>query len=149
MYAIRYSPNIDGDIARGWSAWMGMRYASFLALVNTAAEVDEYHFSEWCEARDLDADTEEAAEQYVSDFMDWDVRIDPATSEYCVVHHDGLSVFVVDEEDLDTNVAVATEWAAARWAPTGQGHATEGRVTVMAKVGNWHVLECESASPEV
>ena len=149
MYAIRYSPNIDGDIARGWSAWMGMRYASFLALVNTAAEVDEYHFSEWCEARSLDEDTEDAAEQYVSDFMDWDVRIDPATSEYCVVHHDGLSVFVVDEEDLDTNVAVATEWAAARWAPTGQGHATEGRVTVMAKVGNWHVLECESASPEV
>ena len=149
MYALRYSPNITNDIARGWSAWMGMRYASFLALVNTAAEVDEYHFSEWCEARSLDEDTEDAAEQYVSDFMDWDVRIDPATSEYCVVHHDGLSVFVVDEEDLDTNVAVATEWAAARWAPTGQGHATEGRVTVMAKVGNWHVLECESASPEV
>ena len=149
MYALRYSPNITNDIARGWSAWMGMRYASFLALVNTAAEVDEYHFSEWCEARSLDEDTEDAAEQYVSDFLDWDVRIDPATSEFCVVHHDGLSVFVVDEEDLVANVAVATEWASVGWAPTGQGHATEGRVTVMAKVGNWHVLECESASPEV
>ena len=148
MYAIRYSPNIDGDIARGWSAWMGMRYASFLALVNTAAEVDEYHFSEWCEARDLDADTEEAAEQYVSDFMDWDVRIDPATSEYCVVHHDGLSVFVVDEEDLAVNLDAAKMWHAADAASDGFGHATLGSVRVVASFGNWHVLEVENTVPE-
>lgn len=148
MYAIRFTPSIENDIERGWSAWMGMRYSSFLALVNTAAEVDEYHYSEWCDERDLDAETEEAAEKYVSDYLDWDVRLDPATNELCVVHHDGLSVYVVDEEDLQVNLDTASDWDAQRAGASGEGYATQGRVTSVAQFGWWHVLEVEDVTPE-
>lgn len=148
MYAIRFSPSIENDIQRGWSAWMGMRYSSFLILVNTAFEVDEYHYSEWCDERDLDAETEGAAEKYVSDYLGWDVRLDPATNEMCVVHHDGLSVYVVDEENLQVNLDTASDWNARNSTADGFGHATQGRVTIVAQFGNWHVLEVESTTPE-
>lgn len=148
MYAIRYSPNIANDIERGWSAWMGMRYASFAELVATAAEVDQYDFAEWAEARDLDIDAEATAEQYVDDVLGWDVRLDPHTNEVCVVHHDGLSVYKVDEEDLAVNLDAAKMWHAADAASDGFGHATLGSVRVVASFGNWHVLEVENTVRE-
>ena len=149
MYAIRHSPSIQNDIARGWSAWMGMRYVSFLDLIDTAAEVDEYDFAEWADAHDLDPAAEVTAEQYVTDKLDWDVRIDPATAEICVVHHDGLSVYKVDEEDLAVNIKTARSWQAGALFPTGQGHATIGKVTVIATFGSWSVLEVEDTILEM
>ncbi len=148
MYAIRYSPNIANDIERGWSAWMGMRYASFAELVATAAEVDEYDFAEWAEARDLDIQDEATAEQYVEDVLGWDVRLDPHTNQVCVVHHDGLSVYVVDADDLAVNLDAARTWDAAGDASYGFGRATQGGVRVVASFGNWHVLEVEDTAPE-
>lgn len=148
MYAIRFSPNIQNDVQRGWSAWMGMRYASFIDLVNTAAEIDEYDYAEWAEARDLDTEDEATAEAYVTEKMGWDVRIDPATGEFCVVHHNGLSVYVVDEENLDANIEEATRLEEIDATATGEGHATRGSVAVIASFGWWHVLEIENAIRE-
>lgn len=145
MYVIRYSPDIEGDIERDWSAWMGMRFASFLDLVNTAGEISEYEYSEWCESHDLDETTEEAAEEYVTEKLGWDVRIDPKTGEFCLVHHDGLSCYVVSEEDLDETSEVAARWDAMGWAPTGNGKMTVGKVEVVAAFGNWYVLKCDGS----
>lgn len=148
MYAIRYSLDIEGDIQRDWSAWMGMRYASFLDLVNSAGEISEYEYSEWCESRDLDETTEEAAEEYVTEKLGWDVRIDPKTGEFCAVHHDGLSCYVVDEEDLDATNEVAARWNEKGALPSGEGKMTVGAVEVVTAFGNWYVLKCDGLNVE-
>lgn len=148
MYALRYSPHIHNDIQRGWSAWMGMRFESYLDLVNTAAEISEYDYAEWAEAHDLNTDSEETAEAYV-DHLGWDTRIDPHTNEVCCVHHNGLSVYALDAETLDEAEAEGAALAEALGASFGFGKATVGAVKVAADLGNnWYVLEVEDMTIE-
>ena len=148
MYALRYSPNIHNDIQRGWSAWMGMRFASYLDLVNTAAEISEYDYAEWAEARDLDTESEETAEEYVN-HLGWHTAIDPHTNEVCCVHHDGLSVYGLDAETLAEAVTEGRAQADFLGAAWGFGYATVGTVKIAADLGdNWYVLEVEDMTPE-
>ena len=148
MYALRYSPNIHNDIQRGWSAWMGMRFASYLDLVNTAAEISEYDYAEWAERRGLDTDSEETAEAYV-DRLGWNTAIDPHTNQVCCVHHDGLSVYSISAETLAEANDEGAALAAKLGASFGFGYATVGTVKVAADLGGgWYVLEVEDMTIE-
>jgi len=148
MYALRYSPNIHNDIQRGWSAWMGMRFESYLDLVNTAAEISEYDYTEWAEKRGLDTEDEATAEAYV-DHLGWNTAIDPHTNQVCCVHHDGLSVYELCSETLAEANDEGAALAAKLGASYGFGKATVGTVKVAADLGNnWYVLEVEDMTLE-
>ena len=148
MYAVRYSPNITGDVERDWSAWMGMRFDSFLGVVNGAGEISEYDYAEWAETHDMDTEDEETAEAYLQ-HLGWDVRVDPATGEYCVVHHDGLSVFVVgDEGSIEDAREFAKHWHDERTGAVGFGSRIIGAVKLVESYGDWHVLEVANTTPE-
>ena len=116
---MRYSENIESDIKRGWSALSGMRF-----------------------------ETEAAAVEFFSDYFgdnEMDIRFDVDQNNYGVVHHDGLSCFVVEDdgdevEDIDRIRSNAT---------LTQAEYTIGKVTLIESFGDgWHLLECQSYGKE-
>lgn len=117
--ALRYSDNIQSDIKRGWSALAGMRF-----------------------------DTEEEAREFFADYFgdnEMDIRYDEDRHQYGVVHHDGLSCFVVEEDGdelADANYIRSN-------ATFAQAEMTVGKVCVVESYGDgWHLIECESYAKE-
>lgn len=110
---MRYSNNIESDIRRGWSALAGMRFES-----------------------------EEKAREFFSDYFgdnEMDIRFDVDQNQYAVVHHDGLSCYVV-EDDGDE---VANIDDIRKNATLTQAELTTGKVKLIESFGDgWHLLEC-------
>jgi hypothetical protein len=112
---LRYSFDINSDIKRGWSAYAGMRFET----------------------------EEEAKSFFESD--DLDIRFDDDRNSFGVVHHDGLSCFLV-EEDGDE---IADVDYIRNHATLTQAEYTVGKVTLLHSFGDdWHLLECSSYGKE-
>lgn len=103
--------------------------------------------------REFDDLWQDAPESDYQEFLarmadELDVRFDDAANEWCGVHHDGLSCFVVQQDgDSDEDVANAIRHYTSL-PPTGEGHYTIGAVRVVEKLhddgwGSWYLLECE------
>lgn len=113
---LRHSVNIYSDIRRGWSALGGLRF-----------------------------DTEDEARSFFGNSENLDIRYDEDRQQYAVVHHDGLSCFVI-EEDGDP---IADANYIRKHATLTQAELTVGKVTVLESYGDdWHLLECESYNKE-
>lgn len=147
-YVARYTPNPDADLCRGWSAWMGMRDESLIALLSDILNLDVPEGIDEADA----AGEAELLELAVD--IGHDVRWDDQAGEWCCVHHDGLSCWGLDE-DIETPEEAAME--AARLHRTGQiEHAGTGLSTIgeveyvwpVPGVDGLHLFRCEDTMPE-
>ena len=113
---LRYSLNIESDIRRGWSAYGGQRF-------DTIEELQQ----------EFDIDNTS------------DIRFDEDRQKYALVHHDGLSCFVI-ETDGDE---VADADYLRQHAILTQAEYTVGKVTLLRSYGDdWHLLECDDYGKE-
>jgi hypothetical protein len=114
---LRFSYDIDSDIRRGWSAYGGLRF-----------------------------DTEEEARSFFDDETgSLNVCFDADRDQYGVVHHDGLSCFVIEEDEEE----IADADYIRKHATLTQAEYTIGKVKVLESYGDdWHLLECESYGKE-
>lgn len=150
-YAIRYSPNIQADLRRGWSAWMGIRAASLYELCDNTPDLYDlteyvsdpddtdaiYDYLDLVERRSVGAHYEPAEDTEA-----------PAEVRWCWKHHDGLACYALDAETEAEALAQAAEWDTDALS-SGQGWLTEGEVKVVAELGNgWYLLECDDLSRE-
>lgn len=116
---LRYSENIESDIRRGWSALAGMRF-----------------------------DTEDEARSFFADYFgdnEMDIRCDADRNAYGVVHHDGLSCFLVEEDgdEIDDVDRIRKN------ATLTQAEYTIGTVKLLESYGDgWHLLECRDYGKE-
>lgn len=142
--AVRYSNNIDADIRRGWSAWMGLE----------ANRKDDAVLLAWeSQGRggesELDDLYQDAPEPDWNSFIDrmaeeLDVRFDDNCQMWRVVHHEGLSCYVVNDGSYTAEEEAAAIARYARDTPTGEGHYTIGGIRVVeALADGWYLLECE------
>lgn len=144
-YAIRYSPDIHADLARGWSAWMEARFSSLLDLVETYC--GDYDVADYLESCDSDIDN---ALLDLADARNLDVRRDPATGQWCLVHHDGLSCYALNAASMDAALDEGAVLAAAIGEPVGNGDRTYGDVSLVADLGaGWYLLQCDDTIPEL
>lgn len=146
--------NIEGDLKRGWSAWMG-RAATLKNLVENDASIDENDLAErWEEYQDEcgDADYDEFlysyCENHRKDFVPMFDEFAPTGYQWCWWHHDGLSCYRLDAENETDALAGAAQWDTSGFAG-GFGSATQGKVRLVATLENyWHLLECDDTMPE-
>ena len=116
---LRYSNNIESDIKRGWSALSGMRFG-----------------------------TEEEAKEFFSDYFgekEMDIRYDDDQLNYGVVHHDGLSCFIIED---DGDEVADADYIRSN-ATFTQAEMTTGKVSLVESFGDgWHLLECAGYEKE-
>jgi hypothetical protein len=161
MYVLRQSPNIAGDVARGWSAWMGLRAGSLAELVDITPDIDAYELADawerwqdeewhvWHHRDHADYDA------FLRDYLDernltatQDMHA-PADAQWCWWHHDGLACYRLDAETDADAISEGKATAEAMGIATGQGYMTVGSVKVVAALADgWYVLECEDVAPE-
>ena len=113
---LRYSINIESDIRRGWSAYGGQRF-----------------------------DTVEELQQEFAVDGDADIRFDEDRQQYALVHHDGLSCFLIEtdgDEMADPNYL-------RQHGTLTQAEYTIGKVKLLKGYGDdWHLLECDDYGKE-
>jgi len=146
--AIRYSTNIQADIKRGWSGWMGEydKLSDAVELVVNETILDE-----------LWNDSEVLIKEFGEDFENYDDLIKALHAEYLsnlilydenaqawrIWHHDGLACYAVTSEPE------GQELAQRLVAPCGNGDTTEGKVEVIKDLGDgWWLLRCDSTWSE-
>lgn len=152
-YVLRYSPNIQGDLKRNWSAWMGLRSKDLYDLLVQLDGVEAIEEA-WEDWSDVDyAPFVERDHDDFDAFLDYlagenDIRFDPDTKEWCAVHHDGLSCFLLEAEDEEEAIAEGKALA-SMWPDKGFGYQTEGSIRLVCSLpDDWHILECEDVSLE-
>lgn len=161
VYVLRYTPDVEGDIERGWSGWMDVNDESLEDLMTYYLGVDpedlEYKWDMWQDPthnpwhhRDYD-DYQEFLLDYASD-AGLDIRQDPRTGLWVSVHHEGLSAFALDASSSDEAVSKAQEWLSSD-SPPGiggwKGVATVGDVEPVAELGGgWYILGAQGYEDE-
>lgn len=153
VYVVRFSNNIEQDIERGWSGY----FAPFETDLETALrevvwadrEIDEYDeglAAQWI----LDMDRDEYLEYLAGKN---DLRQDPHSGAWRPFHHDGLSCWVLEADDLESAFAEAQTRTDIDWA--GFGQATVGNVRVIGCVlfhqeqhNKLWLLECDDYTSE-
>lgn len=128
-YAVRYTPNIENDIKRGWSGWQGQAWKTLTQWWNGATS--------GAQAQDAWEKLQERREKYqefdtpmdyicdmheVDDIneLDWvdvsneleelikqDLRWDDGCQMWRLCDHDGLSIFLLDAETEEEAIEIA------------------------------------------
>jgi hypothetical protein len=162
VYVARFSPNIESDIKRGWSGYMGSHGV-------TAEEALE-SIGVYLDDMDLEAAQARWVRTYGSQNEDYDfwygeftrdlaeskgLRFDDDLGEWRAFHHDGLSCWALEATDDAAAMGEAAD-AGIEWA--GWGQSTIGSIRVVGKVMGtgdpakdeflW-VLECDDYCGEV
>lgn len=161
MYVARFSDNIQNDIERGWSGYFAefdTDVRSALLNIGVAVEEDklETRQQRWINTY---GDAYEDYESFLNEYLlelaeEHNLRQDPHTQAWRPFHHQGLSCFALEADNLDSAIREATEGALS-WG--GFGQATVGTVKALHKItgtGNlekddflW-ILECDDVKPE-
>lgn len=128
MLVARFSENIENDIKRGWSTWMlpglGGSYS------DCEQDIEDFGFGN--------------AE--IREFPEY-------PGSYGVVHHEGLSCYLLDAENVEDAI---TEVIENKLDGSGYGYATIGKVTLlktvpskeMRSIRDLHILEVEDCERE-
>lgn len=147
-YVIRTTRNPEYDIQRNWSAWMGDGYGSEISAIE-----DVLLLVAGVDAQDaFDAqEREDDYETFLRDLAnrhDVDVRYHEIAQRWMHVHHDGLSVYVLDADtEVEARAAAATHGAHF----SGDGQRTIGTVEYLGVVNpdeNIHLFRCEDWAKE-
>jgi len=152
-YALRFSPNIHGDISRNWSAWMGLRDKDLWSLLEDqllphGVDMDE----EWERYQDEDYETwwlrdhndRQAFLEHLAGEHDIPVGFDEHSGEWCIIHHEGLSAYELDAITEAEAIIEGREMAGRIGLPSGDGIAATGNIRIVAEVAEgWYVLECD------
>lgn len=128
MLVARFSDNIEADIKRGWSTWMlpglGGSYEDCLQ------DIEDFGF------RDAE----------IREFPEY-----PGC--YGVVHHEGLSCYPLESENVDDAIAEVLD---SKLDGSGYASATIGKVTLLKSVSSkeirsirdLHILEVDDCETE-
>ena len=158
-YSLRISPDIHGDIRRGWSGWMGS-YDTLEDLLYETLDPGEIErgWERWQDAkwhpwhhRDL-----EDFEEFLLDFADESgLDVDTVSTDegprWVIVHsRGGISVFGLLAEMEDDAVVEAREMIAREEELSfGQGDLAVGDIQVVADMGgDWYLLRSDGLEPE-
>jgi len=150
-YVARFSDNIQADLERGWSAWMGSRSQDLedvLEFCGITAEQIENGWERW---QDPDwhpwhhRDTTDR-EEFLLDLAEnenHDIRFDAVADAWAAVHHDGLSCFRLEAEtEADAIQELAN--VAAETVSFSSGDMTEGAVRLVhSRDDGWHLLQAD------
>lgn len=146
---MRQSPNILGDIRRGWSAWAGCRAETLEGLIAVTPDFDEYDIAEAWES--WDGDDRQA---FLLDYCEqkagtWVPRYDEAAGQWCWWHHNGLACYGLEAETVAEALVEARASGRLESNASGQGDMTVGNVSIVADLGNnWYLLACDDYTPE-
>lgn len=134
-FVVRFSTNIQNDIERNWSAWMNQRFSSLEALKAESTMYETAYYE--------NDENEEAALETL------DIRVDPHTNEYCIVHHNGLSCFALEAETTEEAEEEASEFVSS-FNGVWDGQLTRGGIELVKDLGNnWYLLEAEDTGMEM
>ena len=148
-YAIRQSPNVQADLKRGWSAWMGHRAATLEALIDMTPDFSEYDLAEAWERWDGDDHQAFLLDNCERKAGAWVPMIDEVAGQWCWWHHDGLACYGLAAETEAEALAEAIASGLMKGNATGNGDMTEGTVAVVATLGcDWYLLACDDYTPE-
>lgn len=156
VYVARFSDNIEADIRRGWSAWMGSWEQDLQDALEfcgvTAEQIDEawehWQDPDWHPWHHRDTADREEFLLDLAETEGHDVRFDSATELWAAVHHDGLSCFRLEAEDEDAALDELAELAESV-VSFALGDMTDGSVRLVYSRGDgWHLLETEEVWAE-
>ena len=155
-YVARFTVTPEYDVARNWSAWMGMDYATQLEAYESVAEQKDQDLMEsaWEKWQDEDHNTwhyrnHESRLDFLQDEIDVDIRFNEAFGRWQIVHHDGLSCWSLDSETIERAVSEAQN-AGLNWYGFGQN--TVGKVLYVCDVPGieyLRIFECDDVEEEV
>jgi hypothetical protein len=144
--SIRKSTNIQHDIQRNFSCWMGGHETLEAAVTDIVPEyVLEAFWHDEAEmvrrfGRIID-DWEDFIAAFHAEYLDDVIICDDIAGLWRFFHHDGLACYAVVDE------AEVREMASG--SPSGQGDQTVGRVEVVEDLGdNWYLLRSQDIEPE-
>jgi len=162
VYVIRQTPDIERDIARGWSAHRAMRCKTVEEVFGSMGWVDEMELEDaWDE---WSGSSPEDREEFLLDYAeahDYDIERDPHSGEWCWVHHRGLCCYdiasLLDIEFIESVEVArregrrAAEYIDDRWGGSGQaGEYTLGAVEIVERLyDDWWLLRCEDTMSEL
>lgn len=140
---VRSTPNPAGDAERGWSAWNGYYASSGIGILDTIEDL-----------RIPDEDDQDFLARMIDEGI-----IREFAGRYAVVHHDGLSSYLLgDDEEIAERLADAPEdpeidAAFERQLPGIDGYAG-GVVAIDAEYirplrSNWHLFRCREVGSQM
>lgn len=156
MFVARFTLTPEYDIQRNWSAWMGMDFETQEEAYEAVAEqqINEEIYEMWEKWQDEDYQTWHKRDHdswidFLQDKVNADIRFNEVWNRWQVVHHDGLSCWILDAESVEDAV---TEAKQSNLVWYGFGSHTVGKVSYVCAVEgieHLHIFECEDTSVEV
>jgi hypothetical protein len=156
MYVARYTNNPEEDIKRGWSGWMGEAWDSKEEANKDLIE------KIYADVEELEAKQQRYIAKWGDDYSDWDyfindivsdkydVRYDEYNEVFRLCHHDGLSCWKIDADNLQDAIKEAsTKDTDSTISWSGEGYKTGGLVKVAAHVNDeLYIFECDYTTGE-
>lgn len=147
-YAIRTTENPEYDTIRNWCGWMGEEYSSEISalesvLLNSTGIDAQEAFENAILRGKADEGDYESFLRDLADDNGVDVRYHEICKKWLHVHHDGLSVYILDAETETEARAEGLELSAH---VSGEGQKTIGEVRhlgVLLEDQNTHLFWCE------